>query len=437
MSRILDGFAKCLVGCSLTFAVFGPYNSANAKGKETVLHSFCSQAGCTDGENPAAGVIADSSGNLYGTTVSGGANGGGTVFEITSDGTYNVLYSFCSQQNCADGESPDAGLILDSSGNLYGTTTAGGTSANGNGTVFRLAADGTETVLYSFCPKRRCKDGSGPQAGLTMDSSGNLYGTTGQGGAKGLGTVFKLAADGNETVLYSFTGSSDGAYPVTNLILDSTGNLYGTTFAGAYGGGGIVYKVTSGGTFKRLYAFCSQPNCGDGSNPEGGVVMDSSSNLYGTTYYGGTYNYGTVFKLAASGTETVLYSFCSSDDCRDGAYPAAGLVMDGSGNLYGTTEFGVGRDCYDNYAVQDICGTAFKLGTNGTESVLYGFCSRADCADGLEPEGNLSMDSSGNLYGTTYIGGTGHCMYGCGTVFKLDPGRKKKYEIPVVATSQR
>jgi uncharacterized repeat protein (TIGR03803 family) len=278
-------------------------------------------------------------------------------------------------------------------------------------------------VLYSFCHKDNCRNGANPATGVIMDGSGNLYGTTMDGG-NGSGTVFRLGANGKEKVLYSFTAGSDGFAP-SSLVLDSAGNLYGTAQGGGTNGDGNVFEVSPDGTFRLLYSFCSQAECTDGSNPAAGLITDSSGDLYGTTFNGGTYNLGTVFKLAANGTETVLYSFCSRRDCSDGAYPAAGLIMGGSGNLYGTTQYGSGRGYNENQVYQYVWGTVFKLATNGTETVLYSFCSKTSCADGLEPEGSLILDSSGNLYGTTFMGGKGHCIDGCGTVFKLDPGRKK------------
>jgi len=417
MSKILS--AKCLIGCGLALAMSAP--AAHAKGRDTLLHSFCTQQDCADGSMPEGGVIADSAGNLYGTTLSGGANGQGSVFEISSGGAYSVLYSFCAEANCADGAGPSSGLDMDGAGNLYGTASEGG--AYGEGTVFRLAADGTETTLYSFCPQRRCRDGRIPLAGLVMDGAGNLYGTTWLGGEKNQGTIFKLAPSGDETVLLSFKGS-EGAGPDTNLIMDGAGNLYGTTSSGGSGGPGNVFEVTAAGAFKTLYAFCSRANCTDGANPSASLIMDGSGNLYGTTMNGGANGYGTVFELAAGGAESVLYSFCAKGDCGDGAYPAAGVVMDGSGNLYGTTQYGDGRDCIENNA-NALCGTVFKLATNGTETALYSFCAKADCADGSGPTGNLILDASGTLYGTTSFGGDGHCIGGCGTVFTIAGGGKK------------
>ncbi|HTT84696.1 MAG TPA: choice-of-anchor tandem repeat GloVer-containing protein [Rhizomicrobium sp.] len=419
MSEILDFSAKCFVGCGLALAMFGP--SAHAKGHDKVLYSFCSQQDCADGSGPEGGVIADSAGNLYGTTSVGGANGGGSVFEIAPDGTYSVLYSFCSRSSCADGENPSGSLTMDGSGNLYGATTFGGT--RGAGVVFELAANGTETVLYTFCLKNTCRNGANPASGVIIDGSGDLYGTTTDGG-NGSGTVFRLAASGGEKVLYKFRAGNDGFSP-SSLVMDDAGNLYGTAQGGGPNGAGDVFEVTPNGAYKQLYDFCIQPDCADGANPLAGLILDGSGNLYGTTSDGGTYGLGTVFKLAADGSETVLYSFCSRGDCSDGAYPAANLTMDGSGNLYGTTQYGDGRDCYD-IDNGSSCGAVFRLAPNGTETALYSFCSKAACADGAQPEGNLILDSSGNLYGTTYIGGTGHCVDGCGTIFKLDAGGSKR-----------
>ena len=429
MSRILGCFAKCLAGCGLACAIFVPYSSARAENAEAVLHSFCSRSDCRDGETPEGGLITDSSGNLYGTTSNGGAHWGGNVFEISADGTYKVLYAFCSQHRCVDGSSPYGTLIMDGSGKLYGTTYMGGTGHSygngfGSGTVFSIeTATGAETVLYNFCSRRYCTDGQNPAAGVIMDDSGNLYGTTQNGGVYGTGIVFRLTANGREKVLYSF----DALGLPSGLIRDSSGNLYDTTVQGGAAEQGDVFEVTPDGTFKELHSFCSRRNCSDGAQPWAGLIMDGSGNLYGTTKFGGVNNYGTVFKLAANGTETVLYNLCSRRDCSDGAYPAANLMMDGSGSLYGTTQFGVGRDCQDN---PDVCGTVFKLATNGAETTLYSFCSTRNCADGGQPAASLIMDGSGNLYGTTVRGGRGHCVDGCGTVFELNPGGTKKEQQP-------
>jgi uncharacterized repeat protein (TIGR03803 family) len=309
-------------GCGVVFKV-------SPSGTETVLHSFIE----SDGAFPEAGLIADSSGNLYGTTVNGGA-GNGVVFMLSPGGTETVLHSFTG----SDGRNPQAGLIADSAGNFYGTTVNGG--ASDNGVVFKLSPGGIETVLYSFCSKPNCSDGANPQAGLLLDSAGNLYGTTeGGGNSSEAGVVFKLSPSGTETVLHSFcslSNCSDGAFPQAGLIVDRAGNLYGTTVNGGLplagtAGAGVVFKLSPRGTETVLYSFCMKPNCSDGASPQSGLIVDRTGNFYGTTYNGGASNSGVVFKLSPSRTETVLYSFTGGSD---GNNPQAGLTADSAGNLY-------------------------------------------------------------------------------------------------------
>jgi len=323
---------------------------ACAPGTESVLYSFL--GGTTDGLRPAAGLIMDSAGNLYGTTSAGGPNistggsdGDGTVFEVRTSGTQGVLYFFAGSPT--DGLRPYAGLVMDSAGNLYGTTEAGG--ANLDGTVFKLSPTGTETVLYSF---GAVPDGSGPFAGLIMDGAGNLYGTTFAGGAASGGTVFKLSPTGAESVLYSFNGgTTDGDGPRAGLIMDSAGNLYGTTSAGGSSNDGTVFKLSPAGTETILYSF--KGGTSDGAIPDSGVIADGTGNLYGITGSGGANNRGTVFKISAASTESILYSFAGG--ASDGSGPV-GLMMDSAGNLYGTTNFG-GAYCVS----QGGCGTVFKM----------------------------------------------------------------------------
>src|ERR1700675_4408113 len=318
--------------------------------------------------------------------------------------TETVLYSFCAQTGCPDGSNPRADLVMDTAGNLYGTTLYGGTSAVG--TVFELSPSGTETVLHSFAASHT--DGHYPYAGLLMDTTGNLYGTAQSGGAKGLGTVFKLSPSGTETVLHSFcqqAGCPDGYYPQAGLVMDTNGNLYGTTlYNGAYDGG-TVFKISSDGTATTLYNFCTATGCKNGRYPQAGLILDTNGNLYGTTYGGGAYGKGTVFELSPSGAETVLHSFCARTGCPDGSHPRADLVMDTAGNLYSTTYYGG----------TNSVGTVFKLSPNGTETVLHSFA--ANGSDGTHPYAGLVMDTIGNLYGTTYSGGAN----GYGTVFKVTP----------------
>jgi len=390
MSRNLNIFSKCILGCGLALAVLVPLGGAHAKGF-SVLHSFTG----SDGAYPTDGLIADGAGNLYGTTEFGGADNYGVVSKLAPDGTETVLYSFTRG---SDGEYPYAGLIMDSSGNLYGTTGFGG--ADGAGVIFKLAPNGTETVLHSFAGG---SDGSYPQAGLIMDKKGNLYGTTPYGGGiagcegYGCGTIFKLAPNGTETVLYSFTGGSDGSEPVAGLIMDSSGNLYSTTYGGGADGDGVVFKLTPNGTETVLYSFTGES---DGGYPYAGPIMDSSGNLYSTTYGGGADGAGVVFKLAPDGTETVLHSFTGGSD---GGYPYAGLVMDTKGNLYGTTYYGGA----------DNRGVVFQLAPDGTETELHSFTRRSG---GKFPKAGLLMDKKGNLYSTTYGGGAGK---NDGVIFRL------------------
>ena len=287
--------------------------------KFEVLYSF--GANSTDAVYPYAGVTADGSGNLYGTTYSGGANNAGAVFKLAPGGSETVLYSFCSLNNCADGYTPYGGLIEDANGNLYGTTYLGGSGA-GYGTVFKLAPDGMLTVLHSF---QGGSDGAVPDAALMADKKGNIFGTTVSGGANDTGTVFKLDPNGKAKVLHSFVGApSDGAQPYTYVIADKSGNLYGTTYAGGANNGGAVFRLARDGTETVLYSFDSHDGA-DGISPYPGLVTDKTGNLYGTTNRGGaTIYFGTVFKVAPDGTETVLHSFAGGSD---GANPYASLVQ--------------------------------------------------------------------------------------------------------------
>jgi uncharacterized repeat protein (TIGR03803 family) len=355
----------------------------------SLLHQFKSGPG---GINPAAGVVLDAKGNLYGTTFYDGAFASGTVFKMSAGGKEKVLYSFTGIGG--DGAFPEYGtLVRDSSGNLYGTTFGGGINNQfcffACGTVFKVDASGNETVLYSFTGSGG--DGYEPWAGLVRDPAGNLYGTTFYGGAYGVGTVFTIDPTGKETVLHSFDGS-DGGYPWAGLIRDVKGNLYGTTIFNT------VFKVDKTGQLTVLYTFTGQS---DGRSPRSPLVRDSAGNLYGTTYSGGTAGYGTVFKVNAQGQETVLYNFTGGGDGRKPRNSA--LVRDSAGNLYGTTGEGGSSDF----------GVVFKLDTAGTETVLHSFSG----SDGKIPYGTLVRDKAGNLYGTTYQGG----IYGGGVVFKIAP----------------
>ncbi|MGA2136520.1 MAG: choice-of-anchor tandem repeat GloVer-containing protein [Bryobacteraceae bacterium] len=292
----------------------------DATGVETILYTF---TGGSDGGNPVAGVIRDSAGNLYGTTGSGGKVGAGVVYKLDTAGR-ETSYSF---PEGADGQIASGGVIRDSTGNFYGTASLGGTA--NSGVVYKLDAAGHETVLYTFTGGT---DGGYPNAGVIRDSAGNLYGTTIQGGS-GAGVVYMLDTSGHETVVYSFTGGADGGRPFAGVIRDSAGNLYGTTYQGGTANAGVVYELDVTGHETVLYTFTGGA---DGGNPFAGVIRDSAGNLYGTTYQGGPANAGVVYKLDSTGHETVVHSFTVAD----GSTPYAGVIRDSAGNLYGTTSWG-------------------------------------------------------------------------------------------------
>jgi len=396
----------------------------------TVLYNFCSQPNCADGEYPSSPLVQDNDGNLYGATLLGGSrtacppwNGCGALFKLATDGTYTVLHSFAGSP---DGAEPNGGLVLDAEGNLYGTTSSGGTGTGvdcsylGCGTVFKLAPDGTETVLYSFTDGA---DGASPQGGLALDAQGNLYGAAFTGGPYlcsnflNCGTIFKLSPSGVETTLWTFTGGKDDGNPNGGLVRDAQGNLYGTTdqqseldpFPGT------VFEITAAGKHKRLHAFNEGPR---GGSPLAGLVRDGQGNLYGTTYFGGILSCyydgfydsgcGVAFEITAAKKEKVLHKF---SDGNDGALPQAGLVLDGQGNLYGTTQYGGDPSCYDGNEYG--CGTIFEIPKNGKETVLYAFTPESD---GGAPTTGLILDSMGNLYGVT-----GGGVNRGGVLFKLAP----------------
>jgi len=396
--------------------------------KFKVLHTFHGK----DGSFPTGTLVRDSSGNIYGTTGGGGTGGCdgygcGTVFKMTKEGKEVWLYSF-KGTNQID---PSAGLLRDANGNLYGTTenggkitkTCGGVQGGGCGTVFRVDKNGQGTTLYKF---KGTPDGYFPQALLVKDSAGNLYGTSYLGGVDGIGAVFKLDANGKETILHSFAGppegGGDGAFLYEGVIRDTAGNLYGVTAAGGASGAGTVFKVDSSGSETLLYSFSGGS---DGGDPDSVLLLDSQGNLYGTTANGGSSDVcdggcGTVFELSPQSggnwAETVVYSFCSLENCADGQQPVGGpLVKDSVGNIYGNTIFGGSyRNCNG-----DSCGVIFKLDTAGKETVLHSFTGGAD---GAFPVAGLTLDSSGNLYGTAWQGGA-KCFtsYTCGVVFKITP----------------
>ena len=404
-----------------------------------VLWSFSGTP--NDGSEPLSSLIFDRSGNLYGTTEGGGANMNGAIFKLSpnDDGvwTETILYSFCTLTACVDGAVPTAGLVFDSAGNLYGTTLGGGayscqSGIGGCGTVFELSPTSdpggswTETVLYSFCAdgfKGGCQDGAEPTSQLTIDASGNLYGTTTTGGTGGFsnaccwgGTVFELSrGSGGWTysVLYNFCANGhndvcpDGSGPQAGVTFDSTGNLYGTTEGGGYlknSGNGTVYKLSSGpnGWTETVLSGSNVP-IKKGGLPLGGVSLDKLGNVYGTFSFGGANFEGGVFRLNSKNGEFTTLSF----NGNNGQTPSAGVLLDSkNATLYGTTRSGGFNHFY---------GTVFQIVSPAQESVLYNFCSQSNCVDGETPVAGLIADKSGNLYGTASLGGAN----GQGVVFEI------------------
>jgi uncharacterized repeat protein (TIGR03803 family) len=363
----------------------------------TFLYNFTG----ADGSEPFAGLIQDARGNLYGTTYSGGRQGNGVVFKLDTTGKETVLHEFGFAAHPNDGANPSASLFRDAAGDLYGTTVNGG--ASGLGTIFEFTAKHLEFVLHSFAGSPT--DGAQPYGGLVRDAAGNFYGTTSAGGALGHGTVFKMDTTGKESVLYSFNGGADGANPSGTLVRDAAGNLYGTTKAGGSrscsSGCGVVFKIDTSGKKTVLYSFTGG---NDGANPSGTLLRDAAGNLYGTTTNGGASGYGVVFKLETTSTETVLHNFAGFP--TDGAAPYA-VIRDSAGNFYGTTSGGGAFGA----------GVVFELETTGKETVLYSFLESTYTFDASGASGTLLRDAAGNLYGTAISGGG----FKVGVVFKLTP----------------
>ena len=382
----------------------------------TVLHNF---SGGNDGGVPYAGLTPGADGSFYGTTTAGGAYGLGTAYRLAgSGGSWQVraLYAFDGLNNLRDGMQPYAGLTIGTDGSVYGTTHSGGQGNGcmqryGCGTVFRIKAGATiagwdESVLHSFGNT----NGSNPdRADLVQDGAGNLYGTTRSGGAYAQGTVFELTSGRgmwSETVLHSFSGS-DGATPLSGIVFDRQGNLYGTTSAGGANGMGAVYRLRSSGSGWMEEVLYSFTNGADGSTPAGGLILDPSGNFYGATQSGGTAGGGTVFELSPSSGGGWDVAVLASLSGRSSGGPASNLVMDAAGNLYGMTA-GDGSQHF---------GSVFKLTrSNGAwrYSSLHDFTGGTD---GGTPYSNLVFDGSDNLYGTTSTGGT----YGQGVIFEIAP----------------
>jgi uncharacterized repeat protein (TIGR03803 family) len=399
----MQTFSKLLFGlCAAGLAVVpsGFAQSTNF----TVLHSFTGTGG--DGAAAYAGLVEGRNGALYGTTYYGGGERDfGTVFRLNRDGSgYAVLHSF--QSVSGDGQNPYAGLVEGSDGALYGTTEQGGSARLG--TIFKLNEDGSGyTLLHNFQDLK--DDGYHPEAGLVEGSDGALYATTSSGGSSGAGTVFRVGRNGSGfTVLHGFS-YSDGDWPYGGLVEATGSMLFGTTFYGGTYANGTVFKLNrNGSSFTLLYSFGDAD--GDPKTPLAGLVEGSDGMLYGTTFSSGSVFPGAVFKLNQDGGNfTVLHKFVTYSD--DGESPYAGVVEGSGGALYGTTYVGGSAKC----------GTVFALNKDGTGyTILHSFTG--GFADGRYPYAGLVEGSDGALYGTTKNGGSSNS----GTVYRITgPGRPR------------
>ena len=420
-------FEARLNRCKHKYAILALCASTAVALPAQTFHTLLSFNG-PDGVNPYAKLIQATNGAFYGTTFQGGANGGfqGTVFEFTPHGGLHTLHSFVG----TDGAFPYAGLVQVANGNFYGTTQAGGSSTmciNGCGTIFRITPKGVLSSLYSFCSKSNCADGASPEGGLIQGADGNLYGVTTSGGTgvncadfqpTGCGTVFKMTLAGTLTTLHSFN-FTDGYEPWGTLVQTPNGTFYGTTSEGVVSGNpacgfgcGTIFEMSPSGKVKTLHVFQGT----DGAFPLSGLIRAANGTFYGTTSAGGPTNSncfdgcGTLFSMTASGTLTTLYFFNSTD----GAAPYAPPVLASDGNLYGTTtEGGVGGTCIFG------CGTLFEFNlTAPAITTLYNFCSEASCADGDGPADALLQGADGAFYGTAFSGGA----FQAGTIFRLSVG---------------
>jgi len=415
----MRSLGACLVAACSALALCAVPAAADSL---KIIHTFDNVA---RGARPRAALTSDAAGNLYGTTYTGAADGNGTVFELSPPAAgakkwkQTVLHRF--SMKVKDGIYPDSSVIFDQQENLYGTTSEGG--INDAGTVFELVAPGAgggewkEVVLHRFTG---AADGGTPHGTLAFGADGALYGAAGYGGASGAGLIYRFARDGKgkwkEDILYNFTNGADGGYPYCTPIFDDAGNLYGTTLNGGNTGNGVVFELSPAAgkgawTETVLHSFDSAD---DGVEPRMGVIMDAAGNLYGTTESGGNIGYGAVFEVSppAQGqqtwTESVIYNFDFSPNGGSPGY--SGLVMDTSGNLYGTTETGgTGHN-----------GVVFELSPQGggawNETVLHTF---EGSPDGSQPESGLLQGADGTLYGTTFEGGD---SADSGTVFQIGAG---------------
>jgi uncharacterized repeat protein (TIGR03803 family) len=393
----------CVVGISAASSVFAEESTIN------VIYSFTGNNGTLDGNAPFAPLLNAGGGVFYGTTGYGGGStnctgGCGTLFRVNSDGTETVVYAFAGG---TDGARPNAGVIAGPDGVLYGTTEFGGNGAgcqsatfisaygySGCGTVYEITSAAAENVIYSF--QGTGEDGFNVLAGVVLGSNGNLYGSTASGGTYLAGNLFELTPAGVETVLYSFTGGSDGTSP-NAVTLGNGGGIFGTANGGGASGLGTVFKLSAKGVFKILHTFTGGP--GDGAYPETGLLDAGDGNFYGTTPYGGALGFGSLFKITASGTMTIAYSFTSTGGSVS---PNGPLIENSAGTIFGTTEFG-GTAGY---------GFVYEYSAGGFTTLVSLPGYPAGSANAMA---GVTLGDGGNLYGTSSLGGA----YDGGTVFKV------------------
>jgi uncharacterized repeat protein (TIGR03803 family) len=414
----------------LFLALFVIAGAGSADAGQQVLYRFC-QKNCREGDQPYANVIRDASGNLFGTTSVGGkGDDQGSVFELKpkvhGGWKFLRLHLFCPKRECRDGAGPQGNLIVDTGGNLYGTTVSGGKASGVGGTVFELSPAGgawTLKTLHSFSDPAESAPinltYAGAASGLPYDGTSTLYGVT----SNGTGAIFSLTPKGRswrEKRIYTFcalASCADGTIANAGLFADETGNLFGTTLQGGAANQGVLFELSphrAAWSQTVLHSFCSQANCTDGRNPSGGVVRDAQGNLIGAAPAGGAFNGGVLYKVMPNGASsqyTVIHDFCALANCTDGADPYPAPVMDAVGNLFGSTIIG------GTHNIQ--AGTLFELSAGGQFDVLYSFCGAADCSDGSSPAfySPLALDGSGDIFGTTQDGG----VEDAGTVFEYTP----------------
>jgi uncharacterized repeat protein (TIGR03803 family) len=392
----------------LMLAALAPI-AAQAKGFQ-IEYAF---TGGSAGSFAAGGPVVGPEGELYGMTQRGGSGcttkgrfaGCGVAYRLAADGVYTVLHQF----NGTDGQQPTGELVRDAAGNLYGVTSFGGRARmcpifGGCGVAFKLAPDGTFTLLHAF---QGGLDPAYPFGGMIADAAGNLYGATSEGcfhrNVRGYGCIYKIAPDGTLSVLHRFQNGADGSDPSGPLVLDPAGNLYGVTDIDNTANRGNVFKIAPDGTFTVLHDFTGAP--GDVGGPSSGIIRDAAGTIYGVSDDGGAFNAGAVFSLAADGTERVLHSFAGGSD---GRYPESGLTIDGAGNLYGVTTEGGSSGCAGRG-----CGIVYRISPDGKERILHVF----HAVHGKLPVAKLAFDAQGNLQGTVTLGGGN----GFGMVFKIAP----------------